>query len=299
MQSIRKLLKISALVLLGVLLAMISATLATAGSFLILASVSGSYIIRRYEILNTPPPNFSFAGTDPRERFLGVIGEAAAAFACALLYPFGYFTSAYSRNRLVPGERPLILCHGYMANRSNLLWLGWRLRRAGRHNVFIPNFRPASAPISQFAEMLSREVTAALEMTGAEKVDLVGHSMGGLVIRYYIERLGGARFVENAITIGAPHCGTKTAVLSLFRTASQFCPNAPFIEEFNAAAPAGSVNMVAIWSEFDNIVLPPQNAMLPEPYKNAMVKNVGHVALLFSGQVFSQVRRALNEKHET
>jgi hypothetical protein len=57
----------------------------------------------------------------------------------------------------------------------------------------------------------------------------------------------------------------------------------------------GPVNLVAIWSDFDTVVLPPENAQLPEPYTNVMVTGIGHVAYLFSCQVFKHVRLALRE----
>jgi hypothetical protein len=61
------------------------------------------------------------------------------------------------------------------------------------------------------------------------------------------------------------------------------------------SAPPSGVKMVSVWSEFDNIVLPPENALLPEPHTNIMVKNVGHVALLFSRQAFVHLRLAFTD----
>jgi triacylglycerol esterase/lipase EstA (alpha/beta hydrolase family) len=294
MRNIPKILEFCLLALAAVFIGSLSATIAAAGSFIIVGSVAGSYIIRRYEIENTAPSSFSRFRADPLERIIGMAGEAAAAFLCVFLYPFGLISGAHLPP-LCRGERPLILCHGYMANRSSLLWLGRRLKRAGRRNVIIPNFRPASATVEEFAESLSHIVAGALEKTGAGQVDLIGHSMGGLVIRYYVERMGGAPFVHTAVTLGTPHRGTKTAALGLFKTADQFHPNARFIQEMQVSAPASGVKMVSVWSEFDNIVLPPENALLPEPHTNIMVKNVGHVALLFSRQALVHLRLAFTD----
>jgi pimeloyl-ACP methyl ester carboxylesterase len=289
MRSIWNCLEIILIVAVGTLVALIGATIAAAASFIVFASVLGSYLIRRYEVSNALPSAFISSKATPLDRFSAIAAEAAAALLCITLYPFGYFTRSSLPAHLHPGERPLILCHGYMTNRSSLLWLGWRLKKAGRRNIIIPNFRPASASIEDFAQYLAKLVPIACQRAGVEKADLLGHSMGGLVLRYYIERLGGAPFVHTAVTIGAPHLGTKTAVLGLFRTSLQFCPNAPFIREMEASPPAQNIRMLSIWSEFDNIVLPPQNALLRSPYENVMVKNVGHVALLFSKQVLAHL----------
>ncbi len=278
--------------ILHILAAIVAATL-----IIVTVTVIGSYTIRRYELGNRE-------GSGPTTRYalpllrraLGIAGEVAAVFLCIVLYPFGYLFGEPSRAKLRRGDRAIVLCHGYMSNRSSFFVLRYVLGRLGRTNVFSPNFRPASASIPQFAEQLSETVKLALSQTGCDKVDLIGHSMGGLVVRYFIEKLGGARCVYTAITLGAPHRGTKTAALGLFKTAEQFRPDSSFIRELNRGPLSPDpVNMIAIWSDFDTVVLPPENAQLPAPYTNVMVTGVGHVAYLFSGQVFKHLRLALRE----
>ncbi len=257
-----------------------------------------SYIIRRYELGNREAPDTTgYVTASAFEKTLGVAGEVAAVFLCVLLYPFGYVAAERSPAKLQPGERPLILCHGYRHNRSAFFLLRYRLRRAGWSNVIVPNFRPASASVPQFAGQLSEKASVAMSETGCDRVDLVGHSMGGLIVRYFVEKLAGASCVGTAITLGAPHRGTKMAALGLFKTAEQFRADSSLIRDLcGHSSSLGSVNMVSIWSDFDNIVLPPENAMLPQPCDNFMVRGVGHVALLFSGQVFERLRLALSER---
>jgi pimeloyl-ACP methyl ester carboxylesterase len=121
--------------------------------------------------------------------------------------------------------------------------------------------------------------------------------MGGLVVRYYVEKLGGAASVNTAVTIGAPHRGTKMAALGIFKSSRQFRPDSSLITGFEPST-AGSVaaNMTAIWSDFDSVVLPGEAACLPEPYANVKIGGVGHVAMLFSGRVFDDVRRACSDE---
>ncbi len=294
MRSIWNLIFIILCVLLAAAAGSLSATVAASGYLIVFGSVAGSYVLRHYEVCNPRPSSAAptYTASLP-ERFGGMLEEAAAVCACIFLFPFGYFSAGSARRELIRGERPLILCHGYLNNHSSMLWLGRQLRRGGRCNIIIPNFRPRNATIPEFAASLSRTVQKALEQTGVQKVDLVGHSMGGMVVRYYIECLGGAPFVRSAVTIGSPHRGTKMAVLGLFKSALQFRLNSSVVCELQETAPAPEVNMISIWSEFDNIVLPPENALLEHPYQNVMVKNVGHVALLFSKQVAAQLRLAL------
>ncbi|GAB4336877.1 MAG: hypothetical protein Kow0099_10060 [Candidatus Abyssubacteria bacterium] len=258
-------------------------------------SVTMTYVIRTYEIGNGDSSKAAYGAFSAFDRILAIVGEIAAAFACILLYPLGSVMGKYPKAGLRPGERPVILCHGYKHNRSGFLLMRHRLKRAGWNNVITPNFRPASATVPHFAEQLAETVQSAISETAVERVDLIGHSMGGLVIRYYLDRLGGAAHVRTAITLGSPHGGTKMAALGLFKSARQFRTDSQLIRELNLSSPSEAVRMLAIWSEFDNIVLPPQNALLPAPYENFMVGNVGHIALLFSGRVFDKIARTLSE----
>ncbi len=263
--------------------------------FLVTLAVIVSYIIRRYELGNRRE---EAGGKEPSvaRAALGIAGEAAAVLVSIVLYPCGWMAGGASVSRIQHGQRPVILCHGYMHNRSAFIVLRHRLRKAGWSNAVAPNFRPASAGISRFAERLSETVDLALLRSGCDKVDLVGHSMGGLVARYFVERLGGAPRVNTVITLGSPHLGTKTAALGVLGSARQFRPDSPLISELKRSAEAGGpANTTAIWSDFDNVVLPPENARLPEPAGDVPVRGVGHVAMLFSGRVFGEVRRILSE----
>ncbi len=261
----------------------------------VVATVLASYAVRHYEVGagvgDATGDRLSLA-----EAALGVAQEIGAVFAAIMLYPLGFIMRDTDLTTLTRGERPVILCHGYMHNKSAFLLMGHRLRKIGRNNVVTLNFGPPSRRVPFFAERLSETVKTALMRTGVEKVDLVGHSMGGLVVRYFIEQLDGAASVNSAVTLGAPHLGVKTAVFGIFESAEQFMPGSELIAELNRAVPASrTVDMSAVWSDFDSIILPHESARLPEPYSSVKVGGVGHVAMLFSGRIFDEVRRAISK----
>ena len=264
---------------------------------IVAAVVFASYVVRQYEIGNSTEATTAEGKVSVGEAVLGIALEIGAVLISILLYPLGFIMRDTPYSALRHGERPIILCHGYMHNRSAFLLMGHRLKQAGRNNVVAINFGPFSEEVPHFAERLSEAVNLATVHSGCDKVDLVGHSMGGLVVRYYIEKLGGAASVNAAVTIGAPHRGTKTAALGIFKSSKQFRPDSSLITGFERPV-AGSVaaDMTAIRSDFDSIVLPSEAACLPEPYANVKVDGVGHVALLFSSRVFDEVRQALSEK---
>ncbi len=260
----------------------------------VVATVLVSYAVRRYEV-GAGVGETAGVGLSPAEAALGVAQETCAVFASILLYPLGFIMRDTDLSTLVRGERAVILCHGYMHNKSAFLLMGYRLRRTGRNNIVALNFGPASRRVPFFAERLSEAVKTALVQTGCEKVDLVGHSMGGLVVRYFVEKLDGATSVNAAVTLGAPHLGTKTAVFGIFKSAEQFRPDSALIAELNEAVPASdAADMSAIWSDFDSVILPHESARLPAPYANVKVGG-GHVTMLFSGRIFDEVRRAISK----
>ena len=82
-------------------------------------------------------------------------------------------------DRSAPGRIPILLVHGYLCNRGLWWWLRRRLR-ARRHVVATINLEPPLAGVDRLAAQLGERIEALLAETGAEKVLLVTHSMGGL-----------------------------------------------------------------------------------------------------------------------
>lgn len=266
--------------------------------FMIVAAVVfASYVVRQYEIGNSTKATTAGGKVSVGEAVLCMALEIGAVLISVLLYPLGFIIRDTPYSTLRHGERPVILCHGYMHNRSAFLFMGHRLKQAGRNNIVAINFGSFSEEVPRFAERLSEAINLALVHSGCDKVDLVGHSMGGLVVRYYVEKLGGAASVNAAVTIGAPHRGTKMAALGIFKSSRQFRLDSDLISGFEESSAGSAVAaMTAIWSDFDSIILPCENACLPKPYANVKVGGVGHVALLFSGRVFNELRQALSEE---
>lgn len=67
--------------------------------------------------------------------------------------------------------------------------------------------------IGQNAAILGEYINGVKQKTGAEMVDLVVHSMGGMISRYYIDRVMQERDVAQLIMLGSPMGGSDCAVL--------------------------------------------------------------------------------------
>lgn len=124
-----------------------------------------------------------------------------------------------------PGQNPVVLLHGTWENAYDN-WGAFApvLKKAG-YCVFTPNYGRTDlidigglgtvlpgangvAKVSRSAEQIDPYITKVLAKTGATKVDLIGHSQGGLLGRYWMKRWGGHRKVDKFITLGATNNGT-------------------------------------------------------------------------------------------
>src|SRR5262249_11740291 len=143
--------------------------------------------------------------------------------------------------------RPIILVHGYTQNRTNFLWLGRRLRRLG-HGPFFAFDYQSFGPIEASARSLGELVEKVVESTGAERVDLVCHSLGGLVARAYVDLQGGHRRVGRVITLGTPHRGLAHANPRAGASVRDMQPCTGFIAKLDAAAVPPNVSYLSIYS---------------------------------------------------
>ena len=74
------------------------------------------------------------------------------------------------------------------------------------------NYSPLTTDVRAAAAQLAEEVEELVAETGYERIHVVGHSLGGLIARYYVTRLGGDERVHTLVTLGTPHGGTYTRV---------------------------------------------------------------------------------------
>ncbi|WDZ84282.1 lipase family alpha/beta hydrolase [Micromonospora cathayae] len=193
--------------------------------------------------------------------------------------------------------------------------LAARLRGDG-HRVSIyqlPNL--GLGDIAASARAFSGYVAQVRANTGAAKVDLVAHSEGGLVSRYYLKNLGGTGSVGRLITLGSPHYGTYVADIAKFLglgncvgivACQQMTIGSAFLNDLNAGDDTpGSVRYTTIRTLQDELVRPTQNATLADGAVNALVQTwcplriVGHLGLVLDGTTYTMVQDALADRSIT
>lgn len=185
-------------------------------------------------------------------------------------------------------EAPLLLVHGYGCNRGYWWWLKPRLEARGR-SVATLSLEPIHGDIDAYAEQIARRVAWLRERSGAQRVTLVGHSMGGLACLAYLRRYG-EDSVAKLITLGTPHRGSTAIRMAFGRNARQMEPGAAWLAElaaFFVEMPLG-VPCIAYYSPQDNMVLPPGHAMRAGA-DNRPLDGVGHVSMGMSPRVLAEL----------
>ncbi|WP_351235485.1 alpha/beta fold hydrolase [Streptomyces sp. NPDC002133] len=195
------------------------------------------------------------------------------------------------------GRPPVVLLHGFIDNRSVFVLLRRSLARNGWRHVESLNYSPLTCDIRTAAELLGRHIEETCARTGHREVDIVGHSLGGLIGRYYVQRLGGDRRVRTLVTLGTPHSGTSVAPLaSAHPIVRQMRPGSAVLEELRLPAPGCRTRFVSFWSDLDQLMVPLEGACIDHPdliVRNVRVSGVGHLALPVHPTVAASIREAI------
>ena len=186
---------------------------------------------------------------------------------------------------------PVLLVHGYGLNRACFTFLQTYLHTRGWEWVWAINHGPRSSPIPVFAKRLGRSIEQLCEDSGAEQVDIVAHSMGGIVAAYALKEFGYAPRVRRLITMGTPWSGTKTHVFGWRREGLDLAPNSEVIRSIQGY----SGHTTAIWSRYDHLAIPTESAA-PKHAECIEVNNLGHQEMLTSARCFRLVANILLDK---
>ena len=188
---------------------------------------------------------------------------------------------------------PVLLVHGYGCNSGYWAHLTPLLDAARISHATI-DLAPVTASMDDFVPLVEEGVRTLLATTGAARVVIVAHSMGGLVARAWMREAGLDR-VARVITLGTPHYGTSMASLGIGENALQMRRDAAWLRALAAAEDAPTRAMItSIYTHHDNIVAPQTSSEL-EGARNLAFGGVGHVALAANrgilAAVMSELRR--------
>lgn len=160
-------------------------------------------------------------------------------------------------------QNPVVLVHGINDTGAVFLKMVTSLRRQGL-SVYSLDLTPnnGDAGLDELAQQLANFIndTFALE----QPLDIVGFSMGGIISRYYVQRLGGINRVQRFITIASPHHGTVMAYASQRYGCLQMRPDSLFLEDLNSdVLMLQQLEFTSIWTPYDLMIVPPSSSRLP------------------------------------
>lgn len=225
----------------------------------------------------------------PARRLRMIVAEWSAFIAnFVVLSPFENLWMGTDRLRPSAERPPLLLVHGYGCSRAAWWWLRHRLEARGWVAATI-NLEPIYTDIEHYVEPLARRIDDVLAATGAARLILVGHSMGGLVIRAYLRRHGVDK-VLRVVTLGTPYGGSELARIAFGANGRQMVPGNDWLRRLAEDEPR--VETTTIYSPHDNYVMPQTNLILPGAQLCAL-DGLGHLAMLYSPQVADVLLDAL------
>jgi triacylglycerol lipase len=208
-------------------------------------------------------------------------------------------------------KNPVLLLHGYAASRGVFKILEDRLRKDG-FSVFSLNLGGIfdtfnTKPIPNLAQHVAKKIESLYQRYRIRgKLNVIGHSKGGLIGRCYINDFGGHRRVKTLITLGTPHQGNPWAMLGLFtplalltESIRQMTPVSSFIRRMNRTPWPRGVRIVSIYSKRDTLCPYPSAILKTEGHsfiKNLEVYDVSHAELLMKKKVYSVIRKELLEE---
>lgn len=220
-----------------------------------------------------------------------LIQETACLLLTILLRPFGWMQPQLPAV-IQDAHPPVILLHGLFQNRSCLYWLQYRLRAAGYQQVISIN-TPPWRDLETLTERLAKKVDELRIKLKVEKVVLIGHSMGGMIARNYVQNRGGAAYASIMITLGSPHHGSKLAPFALSPMGKSLLPGSEFLQQFNSVTWPPLTQAFSIYTRYDNIVLPAESARM-DGSQAIELEGMGHNALLFHPRSLQAVISALD-----
>ncbi len=160
-------------------------------------------------------------------------------------------------------NNPVLLLPGYTDSEEDLTTLAAHLWDAGFQ---VYPFGPRPSDGSVLLEDLAAQLQAYVDLTFGpdQPVDVVAFSMGGLISRWYVQKLGGEERVQRLITLATPHNGTLFAYLPVNSPGlRQMQPESAFLTELNQdLSPLARLNFTSIWTPLDLTVFPATSSVM-------------------------------------
>lgn len=225
----------------------------------------------------------------PLRAFLVALASAAVVAGCegaGALLP-----ENARREAIAPERHPILFVHGW--NSTGSVW-GTMISRFKADGWTDAQMHSWSYNTSQSnattAKLVAAKVDSILTATGATRVDVIAHSMGGLSSRYYAKNLGGDAKIDAWVSLGGPNHGTTSAYGCIQTSCLEMRPGSTFLNALNATDETPGAPRYATWWSACDMVIDPDNSVLLSGATNTQTACLDHSALMTDAIVYGQVR---------
>ncbi|MBE9240511.1 alpha/beta fold hydrolase [Synechocystis salina] len=193
----------------------------------------------------------------------------------------------------VPDRHPVVLVHGIYDTRAKFATMADFLTQGG-WSVHCLDLEPndGSASLAVLATQVQQYIDQ--KFAPQQPVDLIGFSMGGLVTRYYLQRLGGVERVRRYITISAPNQGTLLGYSLPYQGVREMAWQSDFLRDLNrdCCELLAGLQVTVIWTPFDLMILPPSSSHL-EIGREIILPVLVHAWMVSDARCLAEVALAL------
>jgi triacylglycerol lipase len=188
----------------------------------------------------------------------------------------------------------VVLVHGFLDTDRKMRPMAAHLRRSG-YRVITPRLAPSDgrAGLDELAAQLRDAIEAAFGVE--EPIAVVGFSMGGLIARYYLQRMGGRARARRFLTLSSPHRGSLWAWCLPHPGIRQMRPGSPFLEDLNSDFHSlADLRPVSIWTPLDLMILPANSSVIAGAHPIRLIVPA-HPLMVLAPAVHRLVERILGE----
>jgi triacylglycerol esterase/lipase EstA (alpha/beta hydrolase family) len=230
--------------------------------------------------------------------FKGVVIESLCLFFKLITTPLRFYFDRIPKTAVPDSRPPILFVHGWGSASHAFLLIYLLLKKQGFKNMYFMTYRPIFADARKLAGQVAEKIDFVREKTGAAKINVISHSMGGVLTRYAIKNGGADGKVEKLIALGGPHMGSRVAAFVLMgKNTLQMAYKSAFLTDLaSGGMTCGDTHYVSIYSDFDNFIIPQDSSRLGADATNINVPFHGHIFLLYSFHVIRLIIKELRRE---
>ncbi|MCK8602306.1 esterase/lipase family protein [Desulfoferrobacter suflitae] len=213
----------------------------------------------------------------------GIVTSFVSQNLTVLCYPLRFWRKLWEPHPDTSCPHPpIILIHGLFHNVSAWILYRYVLRRNGFRNIYAFGYGSLNTSFQEILNKLDRKVQAVGRVFPGQRLVLIGHSLGGLLVRAYAEDPHNTHRIAAAVTLGAPHQGSKLAALGSLKLARSLCYRGKLLAALEPEDEPPDIPRLAVYSPIDNMVLPNESCQVAHAgWTHQECQPLSHLAMLY------------------